>query len=241
MQRTLRTQIVAHRGEHTHAEENTLAAFTAAIEAGADQIELDVRYSQDGIPFVFHDAELGGQPLAALPWAEIRARKPAIPTLKDALHHIQGQIGLDIELKEAGDEKQILSLIRDVLTPDEFVITSFLPEVVQRVKALDADLHVGLLLDAKSAESKQHPEKGSPVVYCRELGADFLAPHHSWIDADFLDLAVQAGIPLYVWTVNDPEQMKVYLQSGRVTGLITDDPRLALQIRAGSSSEASGP
>ncbi|MEN9221948.1 MAG: glycerophosphodiester phosphodiesterase [Thermostichus sp. BF3_bins_97] len=238
VQNTLQSQIIAHRGDHTQAEENTLAAFTAAIEVGADQIELDIRRSQDGIPLIFHDAECWGQPLAELTWAEIQARKPTIPTLKETLLHIQGRISLDIELKETGYEEQILSVIRDILTPEEFVITSFLPEVIQRVKTLDADLSVGLLIDAKSAESQQHPEKGSLFTHCRELGADFLAPHHSWIDAEFLTLATQARIPLYVWTVNDPEQMKVCLQSDTILGLITDHPQLALQIRAGLSGKS---
>ncbi len=231
------TRIVAHRGDHTHAEENTLAAFAAAIEGGADGIELDVRCSRDGIPLVFHDAELEGQPLAALTWAEIRARKPTVPSLEEALLHVRGRIALDIELKEAGYEEQILALIGKLLTPAECVITSFLPQVVQRLKTLLGHSHpggaapqVGLLVEAQPGE-----EKGSLLTYCRELGADFLAPHYSWLDLPFLAAAAQAGIPLCVWTVNDPEVMAFCLRpSGEeppVQGLITDHPQLALQIR----------
>ncbi|MGY2717527.1 glycerophosphoryl diester phosphodiesterase [Thermostichus sp. MS-CIW-21] len=226
------TRIVAHRGDHTHAEENTLAAFAAAIEGGADGIELDVRRSRDGIPLVFHDAELEGQPLAALTWAEIRARKPTIPSLEEALLHVRGRIALDIELKEAGYEEQILALIGKLLTPAECVITSFLPQVAQRVKALlgGAAPQVGLLVEAQP-----EGEKGSLLTYCREVGADFLAPHYSWLDLPFLAAAAQARIPLYVWTVNDPEIMAFCLRpSGEeppVRGLITDHPQLALQIR----------
>lgn len=226
------TRIVAHRGDHTHAEENTLAAFAAAIEGGADGIELDVRRSRDGIPLVFHDAELEGQPLAALTWAEIRARKPTIPSLEEALLHVRGRIALDIELKEAGYEEQILALIGKLLTPAECVITSFLPQVAQRVKALlgGAAPQVGLLVEAQP-----EGEKGSLLTYCREVGADFLAPHYSWLDLPFLAAAAQARIPLYVWTVNDLEIMAFCLRpSGEeppVRGLITDHPQLALQIR----------
>ena len=231
-------RIVAHRGDHTQVEENTLAAFAAAIESGADGIELDVRCSRDGIPLVFHDAELEGQPLAALTWAEIRARKPTIPSLEEALLHVRGRIALDIELKEAGYEEQILALIGKLLNPAECVITSFLPQVVQRVKTFLGHSHpggaapqVGLLVEAQPGE-----EKGSLLAYCRELGADFLAPHHSWLDLPFLAVAARAGIPLYVWTVNDPEIMAFCLRppvgEPVVQGLITDLPRLALQIRA---------
>ncbi|MCJ2541838.1 glycerophosphodiester phosphodiesterase [Synechococcus bigranulatus str. 'Rupite'] len=239
-------RVIAHRGDHTQAEENTLEAFTAAITIGADQIELDVRRSQDGILLIFHDADLGGQPLATLTWAEIQAHKPTIPTLQETLLHIKGKITLDIELKEAGYEEQVLALIRDSLTPeqypDHYVITSFLPQVVQRVKIWDPELKVGLLVDRKAPESQDSQTTeyttGSLFQYSRDLGADFLAPHHSWINPEFLNLATEAGIPLYVWTVNDPEQMRACLQSKIIQGLITDDPQLALQIRASLSGES---
>ncbi len=230
---------MAHRGDHTHAEENTLAAFAAAMESGADGIELDVRRSRDGIPLVFHDAELEGQPLAALPWAEIRARKPTIPTLEEVLLEVGGKIALDIELKEAGYEEQVLTLIGKRLRAAECLLTSFLPQVVGRLKELlrcsgsDCAFRVGLLVEAQPASPGE--KKGSLLTYCRELGADFLAPHYSWLDSSFLAAAAKAGIPLYVWTVNDPEVMTFCLrppgENPGVQGLITDRPRLALQIR----------
>jgi len=50
--------IIGHRGASAVAPENTLAAFTRALEDGADGIELDVRLSRDGVPVVIHDATL---------------------------------------------------------------------------------------------------------------------------------------------------------------------------------------
>src|SRR5215216_1412155 len=50
--------IIAHRGASAVAPENTLAAFEAAIAAGADGIEFDVRLSRDGVPVVIHDDTL---------------------------------------------------------------------------------------------------------------------------------------------------------------------------------------
>jgi glycerophosphoryl diester phosphodiesterase len=51
-------QFVAHRGYTAHYPENTLTAFTAAIKAGATHIELDIQFSRDGIPMVYHDVDL---------------------------------------------------------------------------------------------------------------------------------------------------------------------------------------
>ena len=51
-----RVVVIAHRGEHLRHPENTLEAFTAAAEAGADYIEVDVRTTADGKLVLMHDA-----------------------------------------------------------------------------------------------------------------------------------------------------------------------------------------
>ena len=47
--------LLAHRGYHTGAPENTMAAFDAAVKLGVDGIETDVRLSADGKPVIMHD------------------------------------------------------------------------------------------------------------------------------------------------------------------------------------------
>src|SRR4026208_948606 len=70
--------IIGHRGASAGAPENTMAAFRAAIAAGADGIEFDVRLSRDGVPVVIHDSTLrrtGGLPqrIADLTVSELAA------------------------------------------------------------------------------------------------------------------------------------------------------------------------
>src|SRR5258708_9235592 len=50
-----RIAVIAHRGEHLNHTENTLAAFQAAIDLGADYFELDVRTTKDGKLVLMHD------------------------------------------------------------------------------------------------------------------------------------------------------------------------------------------
>src|SRR5580693_4731176 len=50
--------VIAHRGEHRAHPENTLPAFQAAIDAGADFFELDVRTTSDGRLVLMHDAKV---------------------------------------------------------------------------------------------------------------------------------------------------------------------------------------
>jgi glycerophosphoryl diester phosphodiesterase len=107
--------IIAHRGASRKAPENTLAAFSRAIEDGADGIELDVRLTADGALMVFHDSrltrttdghgkierctldELKG--LSAGSWFHPLFRGEPIPTLDDALELMRRRVGVNIELK----------------------------------------------------------------------------------------------------------------------------------------------
>jgi glycerophosphoryl diester phosphodiesterase len=60
--------------------------------------------------------------------------------------------------------------------------------------------------------------------------ADFLAPHVSLLERG---LAADALTELVVWTVNDAALLRRYLDDTRVSAVITDDPELALAVRAG--------
>ena len=50
-----RLSVIAHRGFASHFPENTMPAFSNAIGAGADAIEMDVQVSSDGVLFCIHD------------------------------------------------------------------------------------------------------------------------------------------------------------------------------------------
>jgi glycerophosphoryl diester phosphodiesterase len=74
-------EVVAHRGEATRAPENSIAAIHAAAAAGVTWVELDLRYTKDGIPLVIHDDYVGrvtglghNRRVADLTFAQIRGK-----------------------------------------------------------------------------------------------------------------------------------------------------------------------
>ncbi|MEN2422244.1 glycerophosphodiester phosphodiesterase [Streptomyces rimosus] len=83
--------VIGHRGAPYEARENTLASLRAALEAGADAVEIDVRLTADRVPVLLHDATLErlwghDRPLSSLTYgqaAELTAG--GVPTLRDAL------------------------------------------------------------------------------------------------------------------------------------------------------------
>ncbi len=107
LSRLQQCKIIAHRGDHLYnpAYENSLAAFDRAAKAGVWGIELDIRFSADGEPMVFHDASLSRvygktQPIAQLPCSEIKRRFPDIPTLAEVVRRFGHKVHLMIEIKE---------------------------------------------------------------------------------------------------------------------------------------------
>ncbi len=101
-------RLVAHRGcanpQHS-IYENTLAAFTAAHQAGVWGIELDVQWTMDDWPVVIHDAHTAGLPgVAAVEinrteLNELQTLCPLVPRLEEVLEQFAGQLHLMIELK----------------------------------------------------------------------------------------------------------------------------------------------
>src|SRR5271156_4282030 len=114
---------IAHRGASGTFPENTLAAFRAAIDAGADMCELDVHLTRDGVVVVIHDEEVdrttdGKGRVAEMTLAEIkrldagarydrRFTGETIPTLEEVFDLVEGRCSLNIELKGAGVETKV--------------------------------------------------------------------------------------------------------------------------------------
>ena len=106
--------IIAHRGDKTHAPENTLAAFKSAAENGADAIEFDVKLTADGRIIVLHDPTVnrttnGLGKISQLPYAAVREldagawfseefRGECIPTLDEVFETVGKRLYMNIEL-----------------------------------------------------------------------------------------------------------------------------------------------
>jgi glycerophosphoryl diester phosphodiesterase len=99
-------KIVAHRGSHDNRLilENTLAAFNRAAEAGVWGIEMDIRWTRDRIPVVFHDPDLNRlygrrETIATFSLDELQRQCPAIPSLADVVSRFGKKVHLMIEVK----------------------------------------------------------------------------------------------------------------------------------------------
>ena len=106
-------RIISHRGEHDNRAvmENTLQAFSDARSAGVWGIECDVRWTADDVPVICHDPDaqrVFGETVtvADVPFEELRARLPQIPSLEELVCEFGGNTHLMLELKEHATGRQ---------------------------------------------------------------------------------------------------------------------------------------
>ena len=234
----IRAMVAAHRGVAAGAAENTIAAFTNAIDVGADMIEFDVRRTRDGELIAFHDATVGGAPVNGLTRDDIAATVGVRPPLLDEVLRVcAGRIKLDVELKEDGYVPDVMAVLRAGFDPDQLVVTSFLPDVAAQAKQSFPEVKTGLLVgDGGSlANLPARLRELYPVALAQRVRADYLAPHYRLAALGVLRRAAAAGLPCLLWTVNSPELIRRYATDPRVTAIITDVAAQAVAIVAGAA------
>jgi glycerophosphoryl diester phosphodiesterase len=205
--------------------------------------ETDFRRCADGI-IIFHGHQAGGRPVSSLTRREIRDAVGVLPpTLDDFIECGRGRLGVDFELKEDGLEEEVLEALSPYFRSDQFVITSFLPSVLRRVKALDATAPTGLLTMRGLTEYIQaHPETADPrspgqvIDEARALAADFLLPDA--FDTELLRDAGAAGVQTIAWAVRSETQMRELAQLPGLCGMITEHPARLRRVLAGLAAGA---
>ncbi len=125
--------LLGHRGAKSYAPENTIEAFELALQHGCDGLEFDVRLTADQQAVICHDPKFNRVEIAR---AE-RQSVPKLPTLGDVLERFADRAFLDIELKVPGLERVTLELLKQFPYGRGCIVTSFLPEVLQRIHAID--------------------------------------------------------------------------------------------------------
>src|SRR5262249_10995199 len=128
----------------------------AAREQGADGVELDVHRSADGALVVHHDAAAPGfGVLAEHGLAEIRAALPQVPTLDEVVDVCAGLL-VNVEVKNSPHDADfdpedraaaaVVELVRRRALHDSVLVSSFHLPTIDRVRALDPDIHTGYLV-----------------------------------------------------------------------------------------------
>ncbi len=221
----MRKTIIAHRGASQYFPENTIEAFEKAIEIGADMIEFDVRKTKDNKFVIQHDEFIQNISIRELTHKDIKGIKSNILLLEEALDCLKGRTLVDIEIKEEGDEKEIIDLVLKCFGNKGLVITSFNDNSVKFIKENYPELKVGLLLGKEKPKNVVLVRFSElfPANRLRNTKADFLAPHSRLLKFGFLQRANKSRIPLFVWGIKDKKAIISLLKKDGVEALIVDN------------------
>ena len=176
---------------------------------GADAIETDLWRAPDGRLVLTHDPLPHDVP-------------PGLVELGDLVAMAAGRVRLDVELKEPGYERQVLEALTP--RPQGLLVTSFLPEVVAAVGALDATVRTGLILGPWD-------ESADRFARADDCGAQVLVPHIDLVDDALREAALRRRSRLVVWTVNGRAELARVLADPAIGCVITDVPDIAVAVR----------
>ena len=236
----METKIISHRGRTSRkSADNTLASVNDAIELKVEMVEVDIRQTKDSQIVCFHDPDIQGELIRDLDYSEIIEKDSQIPTLEQVLWSAKGKIGIEIELKEPGYELEVVSIARDYFNYDKFVLKSFHPQVVERVKEIDQKIFAGLLVgSAFSLEQLFFTLKEAfTSTNFKQTNADFISPYYKIFEAGWFSRFTRNNVPIQVWTVNDVESIRTLINQ-QVHSIITDIPEVAIGIRESLSNES---
>ncbi len=221
---------IGHRGARAYIAENTLASFKHAIELGVDAIEFDVMLCGSGELIVFHDHRVdylsnGTGLVENLSLKYLKSLDVGggnkIPTLEEALNFIDRNIPINIEIKGNNTVNELARILSDFIDnkgwkASDFYISSFNQQYLLKIKKQFPEIRIGVLL------------VGIPLYLAKignTLNAYSINLSLSFINKDIVDDAHKRGLKVFVYTVNNVEDIEMMKEMG-VDGIFSDSPDL---------------
>ncbi|UCZ53877.1 glycerophosphodiester phosphodiesterase [Bacillus shivajii] len=237
------TKIFAHRGSSSTHPENTMEAFQAALQYGADGIELDVQLTKDGVPVVIHDEKVDRttngngwvkdltynelKQLDAGSWFDPSFSHTKIPRLEDVLNWlVQTPLLLNIELKNGfirypEIEKKVLDLVHRYNMQNRVIFSSFNHYSLVDLRKQNRHIEIAILFMEGLYE---------PWNYAKTVGANALHCYYPVAVPELIAGSSQAGMPVRPFTINDEGLIATFIQRG-CNAIMTDFPEKAVHIR----------
>ena len=222
-------KFISHRGESLDAPENTLPAFALSLERQSDGMECDIYFTADGKIVCNHDgntfrvsgekvnAEINATTFDDLQKIDVSNNKPGfqdtrIPLWTDTLQYL-GDREYYVEIKR-GDVSVVPELIRLIeeskLPAEQFTMISFGDEVVKAYKEAAPQRRALLLIGGNPTVEAE--EAIARMQACKADGLDLCAADN--VDKAYVEKIHDAGFTIDIWTVDDPEKAKRFIDYG---------------------------
>jgi glycerophosphoryl diester phosphodiesterase len=246
---------IAHRGASGSAPENTISAIESAIDMGADMIALDVHVTKDGKVVVFHDLKIDRttngtglihdftleelKQLDAGSWFDPKFADEKIPTLDEALSHINGRVKCIIELKTKGGifyegfSKIVVDIIKANKGLSWCILESYDEKYLDEAFAYDPNVQIKqILIGEDNTNLFSYFLRTRSLMNTRETHKYLSAinpPFHALSERRIFALHSRK-LKVYTFLVDDEKEMIKAMQMG-VDGIITNFPDRLHQLK----------
>ncbi len=231
----------AHRGGALYPpnrhRENTLHAFQQAVDLGYRYLETDVHATADGVLVAFHDDILDLATdrtgvVAEVLWSEVRLARvqgEPIPLLEDLLG-TWPDLRVNIDLKHDASVAPLVDVIERTAAHDRVCAASFSGRRLARFRQLSGGRVCTAIAPGEIARLRA---AGFRAPSGRFAGACAQVPVRQGpvliLDRRFVDTAHRHGLPVHVWTIDDPAEMERLLDLD-VDGIMTDRPSVLKEV-----------
>lgn len=186
--------------------------------AGADELEIDVRVTSDDIPVVVHDRHGNGMLVFLHTLAELKANKPDIPTLEEAIRAVNRRVPVTIEVKGGEPWKPVAEVIQTFLDkkwrPTDFRLGS-------KNRQLLCDLHKALPTIPKVVIERW---SGLRAMWrARQLRTPYICMNGWFVWWFFVKSMKKHGYKLSIYMRENPKKLKAWERHG-LYGVVTDHP-----------------
>lgn len=253
-----RPHLFGHRGASAEAPENTLPAFTRAIERGVRYLELDCHATRDGEIVVLHDAELerttdGQGRVSELSFSELerldagyhfspdghshpyRSCGVRVPRFSEVLSAFPGaHLNLEVKQAEPSIAERVIGLVRAANASRRVLLAAEEEPVLAEIASLDPGTALGSstadVIEFVKAAAEARLESFVPRGHALQIPPDAFG--RPLVTSELVQAAHTLGLFVHVWTINDASEMRRLLALG-VDGLMSDDPALLLATARG--------
>jgi len=248
--------VIAHQGGDGLWPGDTMYAFEHAVELGADVLEMDLHISKDGVLVIMHDETVDRttdgtgnleemtlneikQLDAGYDWCQddgitypYRGQGITVPTLEEVFQAFPDyHMTIEIKKTDRSMAEPFCNLIREYGMQDKVLVASFHDERMDEFRQVCPEVATSsarqettiFLLMSKAFLGRLY----SPKFYSLQVPEE--SSGITVMTAQFVRAAHERNLRVEPWTIDDPEQMQLYIDWG-VDGLITDRPDLMLEV-----------
>lgn len=232
-------KIIAHRGASKDYRENTIDAIYAALQLGIDGVEIDIQQTKDNKLIVYHDdyiPSISKPKIKELTFDEIksilRRQNIKVSLLDDVISRFKDKLFLDIEIKESVNPELLINTLfkyynsESDLKGDEplkFQIKSFYFKKLKYISKY-SPFKIVYIINYKKNWLKLFKD----YLNIKELKFEGIHLDYRYMKSFFIKLIKH---PIWVWTVDNVDNLKIALYDEKIEGIITNEPSRARYLQ----------